>query len=117
MLSFIASYILSVIVMYKDELNILGPIYGESYSERIYFSASVFTIMMFVAMTYRMFFRCDSFLVIILSFIIGVSAGALVVQQNNAILGIESLNLLGIPILRKRTADGDDLLVCSSSNS
>jgi len=117
MLSFIASYILSVIVMFKDELDILGPTYGETYSSRIYFSTAAFTVMMFVAMTYRLFYSCDSFTVISISFILGVLGGFAVVHQNNLILGIDSLNLLGVPILRKRTADGEELLVCSSSTT
>ena len=117
MLSFIASYILSVIVAFKDELDILGPTYGETYKGRIYFSTAAFAAMMFVAMTYRLFYSCDSFMVILVSFVIGVTAGALVVQQNKALLGLEALNLLGVPILRKRTATGNELLVCSASTS
>jgi hypothetical protein len=116
-LSFIATYILSVIITFKDELDILGPTYGESYTSRIYFSTAAFTIMMFLAMTYRLFFECDSFSVILISFILGTLGAALVVQQNLLLFGLDSLNLLGVPILRKRTADGDDLLVCSSSTT
>jgi hypothetical protein len=117
MLSFIASYILSVIIIFQDELKILGPTYGESYTNRLYFSTCAFTIMMFVAMTYRLFFRCDSFIVILISFVLGVLGGAIVVQQNNLLFGLDGLNLLGVPILRKRTEDGEELLVCSSSNT
>ena len=117
MLSFISSYILSMIVAFKDELDILGSTYGESYNSRIYFSVCAFAVMMFVSMTYRLFYSCDSFMVILISFIIGVTAGGLVVQQNKALLGLESLNLLGVPILRKRTATGSELLVCSSSTT
>ena len=117
MLSFISSYILSMIVAFRDEFNILGDTYGESYVNRIYYSVCAFAIMMFVSMSYRLFYSCDSFIVISMSFIIGVTAGAIVVQQNKALLGIESLNLLGVPILRKRTAAGNELLVCSSSTT
>jgi len=116
MLAFIASYVLSVIVAFKDELNILGPTYGESYYNRIYISASAFAVMMFITMTYRLFKSCDNFIVLLVSFIAGVTAGALVLQQNLVILGLDGINLLGIPILRKRTATGNELMVCSSSN-
>jgi hypothetical protein len=117
MLAFIASYILSVIVAFKDELEILGPTYGETYKNRIYVSTMAFAAMMFVSMTYRLFNNCDSFTVLLVSFIAGVTAGALVLQQNLAILGLDAVNLLGIPILRKRTATGNELMVCSSSDS
>ena len=117
MISFISSYILSIIVAFKDELVILDETYGESYKTRIYFSVAAFTIMMFVTMTYRLFYSCDSFMVILISFIIGVTAGTIVVQQNKMLMGLESLNLLGVPILRKRTASGNELMVCSSSTT
>jgi len=115
LLAFIASYVLSVIVAFKNELDILGPTYGETYKTRIYTSLIAFAAMLFVSMTYRLFNNCDSFTVLTVSFIMGVTAGALVVQQNLAIMGVQSINLLGIPILRKRTATGNELMVCSSS--
>lgn len=117
MLSFIASYILSVIVTFKDHLEIMGTTYGESYTTKIYISLISFTTMMFIAMTYRLFNNCDSFTVILISFIIGTACGTAVLHQNLGLFGLEGVNLLGIPILRKRTATGNELMVCSSSSS
>jgi hypothetical protein len=114
MISFIASYVLSTIVMFKEELEILGNTYGEGYDSRIFFSVVSFSTIIFVAMAYRLFYKCDGFMVIALSLIIGVISGVLVVQQNSLLFGLESINLLGIPILRSRTATGSDLYVCSS---
>jgi len=115
LLAFITTYILSVISTFKNELDILGPVYGENYTTRMYFSQISFAVLMFMGMSYRLFFQCDSAITIMFSFILGALAGLIVVMQNNLILGVESLNLLGVPILNSRTAEGNDLVVCSSS--
>lgn len=109
----ISSYLLSVILYFRSELEILGSSYGEQYNTRLYGSTIFFSIIIFLAMSYRMFNQCDSVFNIIISLILGLTAGALIAVQNNGLLGIESLNLLGVPILRKRTANGGDLYVCS----
>ena len=114
MLSFISSYVLSTIVMFKEELEILGNTYGEGYDSRIFFSVSAFCILLFIGMAYRLFFKCDEFVVIAASLFIGMMSGILVVQQNTLLLGLESINLLGVPILRSRTSTGSELYVCSS---
>ena len=117
MLAFIASYILSVIVAFKEHIEILGTTYGETYKTKIYISLISFATMTFIAMTYRLFNNCDSFTVILISFILGVGSGVAVLHQNLGLFGMEGINLLGIPILRKRTATGNELMVCSSSTS
>jgi len=117
MLSFIASYVLSVIVAFKDDLEIVGTSYGETYKTKLYISSMSFAVLLFVGMTYRLFNSCDSFTVILFSFIFGTIGGMMVLQQNLAIFGLEGINLLGIPILRKRTATGNELMVCSSSST
>ena len=114
MLSFISSYVLSTIVAFKKELEILGKTYGEGYDSRIFFSVVSFSIIMFISMAYRLFYKCDNFSVIAFSLLIGVVSGILVVQQNSLLFGLESINLLGVPILRSRTATGSNLYVCSS---
>ena len=43
---------------------------------------------------------------------IGLVVGFLLVRQNISLLGPTSINLLGIPLLRNRTADGKKLYVC-----
>jgi len=115
MTSFISSYLLGVIVYLKDSLEILGSAYGEQYSTRLYGSTAFFALLLFITMSYRLLNHCDNTLNIIVSLLLGLTAGALITFQNKSILGVESLNLLGVPILRKRTAAGNDLYVCSPS--
>jgi len=111
--SFIGGYIVGVLVYLKNELEILGSQYGEEYKTRMYGSVAFFVFIVFVTMTYRLLAGCDGALNILVSLFFGLSIGALVLLQNNGVLGIQSLNLLGVPILRKRTDTGADLYVCS----
>lgn len=113
MTSFIGAYIVGVLVYLKNELEILGGQYGEQYKTRMYGSVAFFVFIVFITMTYRLLTGCDNALNILASLFFGLSIAALVLLQNNSVLGIQSLNLLGVPILRKRTETGADLYVCS----
>lgn len=114
--SYIAAYIIGVIVYLQDELEILGSNYGEVYVLRKHVSIIFFSALLFLLMSYRLYNNCDNALNIIISLFLGFIFGALIIYQNSQLLGKRSLNLLGIPLLRKRTADeGADLYVCSSS--
>ena len=111
--SYIAAYIVGMLLYLKDELEILGTTYGEEYSIRKEVSVIFFATVIFILMSYRLYNRCDSPVNIVVSVLLGFVFGALVIYQNSKILGKQSLNLLGIPLLRKRTAEGEDLYVCS----
>lgn len=113
--SYIAAYIVGILIYLKDELEILGDSYGEQYSIRKEVSIIFFATVIFILMSYRLYNGCDSAVNIVVSVLLGFMFGALVIYQNSRILGKQSLNLLGIPLLRKRTAEGDDLYVCSPS--
>lgn len=116
--SYIAAYIVGILIYLKDELEILGITNGpnkngEQYTIRKEVSIIFFATVIFILMSYRLYNRCDSPVNIVVSVLLGFIFGALVVYQNSKIFGKQSLNLLGIPLLRKRTAEGEDLYVCS----
>jgi hypothetical protein len=113
MTSFIGTYIVGALLYLKDELQILGKSYGEQFTTRMYGSVAFFSVMTFITMSYRLLSSCDSALNIVVSLILGISVGALILLQNNNILGKNSLNMLGVPLLRKRTETGGNLYVCS----
>jgi len=113
MTSFIGTYIVGALLYLKDELQILGKSYGEQFTTRMYGSVAFFSGMIFLIMSYRLLTSCDSALNIVVSLILGISVGALILLQNNNILGKNSLNMLGVPLLRKRTDKGGNLYVCS----
>jgi hypothetical protein len=45
---------------------------------------------------------------------LGLILGTTLVQQNVRLFGENSVNLIGIPILRSRTASGKKLYVCAT---
>jgi uncharacterized membrane protein len=116
--SYVAAYIVGILIYLKDELEILGTkndenTNGEQYTIRKEVSIIFFATVIFILMSYRLYNRCDSPVNIVASVLLGFIFGALVMYQNSKILGKHSLNLLGIPLLRKRTTEGEDLYVCS----
>lgn len=112
-MSFIASYLVSVLLYFREELEILSASYGEEYQTRVYVSVIGFAFLLFGLMSYRLLYNCDSSMNIILSLLIGLFLGALIAKQNGMLFGKESINLLGVPILRRRDENGNDLYVCS----
>ncbi len=111
--SYIAAYVVGILMYLKDELEILGDTNGEEYDIRKVISIIFFITVIFILMSYRLYNRCDSPVNIVVSVLLGFIFGALIVYQNSKLFGKQSLNLLGIPLLRKKTAEGEDLYVCS----
>jgi hypothetical protein len=107
-LSVASAYIFSTLNLQSKELAALGP----AYSSRYYVSAIFLTILIFLFVSFRIAFGCDSLGTIIMSVPIGLMIGALLVQQNTRLFGAESVNLVGIPLLQGRTATGKKIYVC-----
>ena len=106
------SYILSMLMTFKNELETLGT----SYASRLYLSAIGMSIMLFLLMAYRSFRGCDSFFIVILSAITGLAIGAILLKQNKLIIGNNGINMLGIPLLYNSTASGSALYVCNKGS-
>jgi hypothetical protein len=115
-MSFIASYLVSVLLYFQEELEILSASYGEEFHTRTYISVLGFAFLLFGLMCYRLLYKCDGSLNIIMSLLIGLFIGAVVAKQNGMLFGKESINLLGVPILRRRDENGNDLYVCSPNS-
>ena len=103
-----AAYIFTTLNYQSKELEALGP----AYASRYYVSATLLLILIGVFMSFRYFSACDPFGILFMSVPIGLFVGFLLVRQNIQLLGPTSINLLGIPLLRNRTADGKKLYVC-----
>jgi hypothetical protein len=108
MISVAAAYIFTTLNKQSKELQALGP----AYSSRYYSSAIFLLMIVALFIIFRLFFQCDGFGVLIMSMVIGLSVGTILVQQNERLFGAQSINLIGIPLLRNRTADGKKLYVC-----
>lgn len=103
-----ASYIFTTLNTQSKELEALGP----AYSSRYYVSAILLIILIGIFATFRLLYSCDTFGSVIITIPIGLILGALLVQQNVKLFGPTSVNLLGIPLLRNRAANGKKIYVC-----
>lgn len=105
------SYILSMLITFKKELETLGT----AFASRLYLSAIILSSILFLLMSYRIFNSCDSFMVIIASLLFGLLTGAILLQQNKLLFGVGGINMLGIPLLYNSTASGNPLYVCNKA--
>lgn len=108
MLTTAAAYVFTTLNYQSKELSALGP----AYASRYYASATLLMILIGIFMSFRYLTGCDPFGIMMATVPIGLVVGFLLVRQNIALLGPTSINLLGIPLLRNRTADGKKLYVC-----
>lgn len=108
MLSVASAYLFSTLNAQSKELAALGP----AYASRFYMSMIFLTLLIFIFVCFRITFSCDSFAVAAMSVPVGLFIGIMLVQQNSRLFGPESINLVGIPLLRNRTASGQPIYVC-----
>lgn len=108
MLATASSYIFTTLSLQSKELEALGP----AYSSRYYISLVFLFMLLFLFCAFRMAYECDSFGVIMLTLPIALVLGVALVFQNQRLFGATSVNLLGIPILQNRTANGQTIYVC-----
>lgn len=103
-----SSYVMSILMRFSDELEIMGP----NYSSRFYIAALSLPIFILFVALFRIYFNCDDFGSLFFSIVFGTIVGAILVEQNYRLFGLSSLNIIGIPVLHKRTADGSKLYIC-----
>ena len=107
------SYILSMLITFKKELETLGT----AFASRLYLSAVGLSGILFILMAYRAVNSCDSFIIIIASLLSGLVVGAVLLQQNRLLTSTSGINMLGIPLLYNSTASGNPLYVCNQPAS
>jgi hypothetical protein len=108
MLTAASAYLFSTLNKLSKELEALGP----AYSSRYYSSMIFLGLLSLVFFTFRMNYGCESFSVLVMTLVAGLLVGVGLVQQNSALFGQESMNLIGIPLLRNRTASGQSIYIC-----
>ena len=102
------SYILSSLYGLREELEGLGP----EYSARFYFAIVASFLFLLMVTFYRLANSCDTVGVATMSLLMGGFLGSLLVLQNWMLLGKDSVNMIGVPLLRERTADKKPIYVC-----
>lgn len=106
-----ASYMFSTLIHQSKELQALGP----QYSTRYYISMLLLALFFFVFILFRLMMGCETFGVAILTMVTAAIVGTFLVYQNRQLFGKsgdQAVNLLGIPLLKSRTASGKPLYVC-----
>jgi hypothetical protein len=110
-LSTAVSYFFTSLSNQSKELQHLGP----AFSSRFYISLVLSLVFIVAFTTFRLWYGCDSFGASIFSIILGLILGYLLIQQNRRLFGKDgeqSVNLLGIPLLSNRAANGKRLYIC-----
>jgi len=113
MLSVASAYVFTTLSNQIKELEALGP----DYSPRFYISIMTLCALLFFVGCYRMFYNCESMMVVFASIALGLLVGTTLVTQNLKLLGPDSTNLMGIPLLRNKTATGEKIYVCTKRAS
>lgn len=108
MLSVVSAYLFSTLNVQSKDLEALGP----RFSSRYYSSLIFLSVVLFLFITFRLAYSCETFSTVILSVPVGLLIGAALVRQNEKLFGKSSLNLIGIPQLNSVTADGQKLYIC-----
>jgi hypothetical protein len=89
---------------------------GSEYTSRYYISATGLGFLTFFVAAYRVRYACDSIGSAAISVLLGAIVAGLLVVQNQRIFGESSLNLVGVPLLRQRTASGEKLYICPTQS-
>jgi hypothetical protein len=107
-LSTAASYLIASLYTLRDELEQLGS----DYSARYYIAIFASFLFILTLAFWRLANKCESVGFLTLSLLAGGIVGSLLVLQNLLLFGKDSINMIGIPLLRERSADKKPIYIC-----
>jgi hypothetical protein len=108
MLSVASAYLFSTLNVQSKDLEALGPQFASKYYSSLIFLSAL----LFLFVSFRIAYSCETMATVILSIPIGLFVGMLLVMQNEKLFGKSSLNLIGIPQLSSVTKEGQKIYVC-----
>jgi hypothetical protein len=109
LLALASSYFVSASNVLKPEYEVLDS----SYMTRSYVTMIlVFSITLLYAF-FRIYTGCESITSVLIGLFLGVIVGYFLVYQNTNLLNKNTINFLGIPLLRNKTADNEPIYICS----
>lgn len=111
-LSVASAYMFSTLNSQTKELQALGP----AYASRYYLSVIMLSLFLLGFTLFRLVNGCESFGVLLLTVPVGILVGTILMQINQRLFGQNAMNLIGIPLLRGRTANGQKLYVCPTTS-
>ena len=108
----ILSYMVGAVQEFTKEITTLG---GDISTRRVLVMS--FSIMFLIVLfAFRNVYGCEEFGPLLLSIIFGALAGFIIMQQNKALFGRDSLNLLNLPVIVSALERGKPMFVCGPSN-
>jgi len=107
--SFASTYLAASLATIKQELDVLDTSYIKQYNYGLV-CLGILTITYALLRTYL---KCDTAASIGLGLVFGCVTGFAIVYQNTHLFGRNSINFMGIPLLRSKTADGQPIYICS----
>ena len=108
LVAFACTYLAFSLYSLKEELEVLDNIYYRCYVSSFY---SLFSLAIIYSLVF-MFLSCDDVSSILWALVLGIAVGAIINYQNISLFGKQSVNFLGIPVLRNRTVDNKELYFC-----
>jgi len=104
-----SSYFINSNTALYDELEVLDSSYTTRSTTTLYLLAGI----TLVYAIFKVQIECDSFSSVSLAIVLGGLVGIFLVYQNVKLLDKNSVNFMGIPLLRNRTADNKPIYICS----
>lgn len=115
-LSAVIAYTLSSTLNFEKELEELGKKDAE-WKTRLPLSIIFSCLFIALVAIYRVYYSCDSVLVVLGSIVMGGLAGFLVYLLHVYLFGRDAVNFLGLPLLADRAANGKPLYVCAKQKN
>jgi hypothetical protein len=109
LLALASSYFVNSNITLKDELEVLDS----SYTTRSYTTMYILAGVTLIYALFKVLIDCDTFPSISLALLLGGLMGIFLVYQNVKLFDRNSVNFMGIPLLRNRTVDNKPIYICS----
>jgi len=110
LITFAASYLLSSFYNLKDELEAMST---DKYMRQYNISIASIVCFTLLYLFLRLVNKCERHISAISALVFGSIIGIALINQNILLFGRESINFLGIPLLRNKAVDGEPIYICS----
>jgi hypothetical protein len=107
--SFACSYLATSVMTLKDELEVLDT----SVMKQYYISITCLAVLAVFYLLYVLTTECDSTGSAISGLVFGSIVAMIIVNINVELFGKDTINFIGIPLLRNRSVDGKAIYICS----
>lgn len=107
--SFACSYLATSVMTLKDELEVLDT----SVMKQYYISITCLAVLAIFYLLYVLTTECESIGSAMSGLVFGSIVAMIIVNINVELFGKDTINFIGIPLLRNRSVDGKAIYICS----